>query len=93
MVIMESMVLELMLSMVLMVTVMVIMTTMAIMMVLAVDDALFNGMVAIKMVTIMMKRSLRSARSGSALFLVLRSSLALSCVCQFVFVFVTDCKM
>ena len=66
MVVTESMVLELMLSMVLMVTVMVIMTTMAIMMVLAVDDALFNGMVAIKMMTIMMKRSLRSARSGSA---------------------------
>ena len=62
---MESMVLELMLSMVLMVTVMAITTTMAIMMVLDVDDALFNGMVAIKMAKIMMKRSLRSARPGA----------------------------
>ena len=62
---MESMVLEVMVSMVLMVMVMVIMMTMAIMMVLAVDNALFTAMVAIRMVTIMMKRALRNARSGA----------------------------
>ena len=45
--------------------VMVIMMTMAIMMVLAVDNALFTAMVAIRMVTIMMKRALRNARSGA----------------------------
>ena len=65
MVIMESMVLEVMVSMVLMVMVMVIMMTMAIMMVLAVDNALFTAMVAIKMATIMTKRALRNTRSGA----------------------------
>ena len=65
MVIMESMVLEVMVSMVSMVMVMVIMMTMAIMMVLAVDNALFTAMVAIRMVMIMMKRSLRSTHPGT----------------------------
>ena len=52
--------------MILMVMALVIMMTMAIMMVLAVDNALFTAMVAIKMATMMMERSLRSERSRSA---------------------------
>ena len=59
---------------------------MAIMTAIAVGNALFTAMVAIRMATIMMKRSLRSA-----LFLVLRPSLALSCSMCFFAAFSSLC--